>query len=413
MAGGLARYRIVAPAGHLPSAPAIGMGGRARPFRKRMTLSRPSRVLAILLLTAGCAQASPLGPGMRAVEEIRGRKFTSDVKNVHIDRADLSTHLRDQMQKSIPYSLDDWGTLLRSLQLVDIKTSEIIPRMLALYESQVLAFYDPHSHTYYSINQMPNLPEAAKLADPKVLEETVMVHELTHALQDQHFKLGPREKALMKDTDAMMAYHSVLEGEAVLVMVAHMLKKAGVDLDEALKDESLLGMVTNAASAEQMIDPSTPRYFAEMLKFPYLDGLKFVVTAYKRGGWKALDDVHANPPRSTREILHPEEYFAKTAKHEAFDGTKPPARGTSDVIAVEHLGEFHWRYLVGADAARGWINDRAAVWRDGHVEVRTKWESADRATAFSNAYGAFLKKRGVEAKIARDGVNVVTTYTAK
>ncbi len=374
-----------------------------------MTLPRPSRLLAILLLTAGCAQASPLAPGMKAVEEIRGRKFTSDVKNVRIDRAELSAHLRDQMQKSIPYSLDEWGTLLRSLQLVDIKGSEIVPRMLALYESQVLAFYDPHSHTYYSINQMPNLPEAAKLADPKVLEETVMVHELTHALQDQHFKLGPREKVLMKDTDAMMAYHSVLEGEAVLVMVAHMLKKAGVDLDEALKDESLLGMVTNSANAEQMIDPSTPRYFAEMLKFPYLDGLTFVVTAYKRGGWKALDAVHANPPRSTREILHPEEYFAKTAKHEAFDGTRP----AGDVIAVEHLGEFHWRYLVGADAARGWINDRAAVWRDGKVEVRTKWESADRANAFADAYGAFLKKRGVAAKIARDGVNVVTTYTAK
>jgi|ERR1051325_2153379 hypothetical protein len=373
-----------------------------------MTLPRRSGFLVLFLLAA-CAQASPLASGMKAVEEIRGRKFSSDVKNVRIDRSELSKHLREQMEESIPYSLDDWGTLLRSLQLVDIKTTEIIPRMLSLYESQVLAFYDPHSHIYYSINQMPNLPDAAKLADPKVLEETVMVHELTHALQDQLFKLGPREKALMKDTDAMLAYHSVLEGEAVLVMVAHMLKKGGVDLDEAVKDESLLGMMTNAASAEQMLDPSTPRYFAEMLKFPYLDGLKFVIAAYKRGGWKALDDVHANPPRSTREILHPEEYFAKTAKHEPFDGTKPPG----DVISVEHMGEFHWRFLVGADNARGWINDRVAVWRNGRVEARTKWESADRATAFANAYAAFLKKRGIDAKVARDGVNVLTTYTAK
>ncbi len=374
-----------------------------------MTLLRHSRPLLLLVLTA-CAQASPLAPGMKAVEEIRGRKFTSEVRNVSIDRSDLQTHLRSQMAKSIPYSLDDWSMMMRSLQLVDIEASQIVPKMLALYEAQVLAFYDPHSHTYYSIKQMPKLPDAAaKLADPKVLEQTVMVHELTHALQDQHFKLGAREKQLMRDTDASMAYHSVLEGEAVLVMVAHMLKNSGVELDEALKDDALVGMVTSATQAEQMIDPSTPRYFAEMLKFPYLEGLKFVVTAYKRGGWEELDRVHANPPRSTREILHPEEYFAHTSKHEPFDATKPD----KDVIAVEHLGEFHWRFIVGADNARGWVNDRVAVWRDGRVEAKTKWETPERATAFADAYSAFLKKRGVEANTHRDGVNVVTTYTAR
>lgn len=372
-----------------------------------MTLLRRCPLLAFVLLTA-CAQASPLAPGMKAVEEIRGRKFLSDVRNVTIDRSELTAHLREQMEKSIPYTLDDWGTMLRALQLVDIRTSDIIPTMLSLYESQVLAFYDPHSHTYYSIRQMPNLPEAAKLADPKVLQETVMVHELTHALQDQHFKLAAREKALLKDTDATLAYHSVLEGEAVLVMVAHMLAKAGVDLGEAMKDDALVSTVTGAAQADQMIDPSTPKYFAEMLKFPYLDGLKFVIAAYKRGGWKALDEVHARPPRSTREILHPEEYFAQSFKPEAFDGTKPPG----DVIAVEHLGEFHWRFLVGPDDARGWVNDRVAVWRDGRVEARTKWESDERASAFAGAYAAFLKKRGIDAKLTREGTSVITTYTA-
>jgi len=385
------------------------MGGANRSFRERMTPLRRSRLVALCLLVSACAQASPLAPGMKAVEEIRGKKFIGEVRHVSIDRSALKKHLREQMQESIPYSLDDWGTMLRALQLVDVKTSEIIPALLKLYESQVLAFYDPHSHTYYSIKQMPNLPEAAKLADPQVLQETVMVHELTHALQDQYFKLGPREKELMKDTDAMMAYHSVLEGEAVLVMVAHMLKKNGVDLDEALKDETLTNMVTSSAAADQMVDPSTPRYFVEMLKFPYLDGLKFVIAAYKRGGWKAIDDVHANRPKSTREIMHPEEYFAHTSKTEPFDGKKPEG----DVIAVEHLGEFHWRYLVGADNARGWINDRVTVWRDGRVEAWTKWESPERANAFADAYSAFLHKRGVDAKIARDGVSVTATYTAK
>lgn len=377
-----------------------------------MTTVRAARLLLVFLL-ASCGQASPLQPGMKAVESIRGKTFLSDVKNVSIDRADLSAHLREQMQKSTPYSLDDWGTLLRHLQLVDVKSAdagkELVPKLLELYESQVLAFYDAQSHTYYSIKQLPKLPEqAAKLADPKMLEEMVMVHELTHALQDQHFKLGDKEKALMRDTDANLAYHSVLEGEAVLVMVAHILSKSGLELDEVVKDDAMLGMITSAAQAEQMIDPSTPKYFAEMLKFPYLDGLKFVVAAYRRGGWKELDRVHANPPRTTREILHPDDYFNRTFKPQPFDDKKP-----ATAISTEHLGEFHWAFLLGADNAKGWVNDRVVVSRDGHVEASTTWESPERAAGFAAAYEAFLGKRGIKAVVKHEGNNATASYTAR
>jgi hypothetical protein len=208
-----------------------------------------------------------------------------------------------------------------------------------------------------------------------------------------------------------MAYHAVLEGEAVLVMVAHMLEKSGIELSEVVKDDAMLGMISSAAMSEQMIDPSTPKYFGETLKFPYLEGLKFVIAAYRRGGWKALDDVHAHPPRSTREVLHPDDYFARVAAAKpaiAFDDTKP-----ADAIATEHLGEFNWRFLVGEENARGWVTDRAVIWKDGRVAIATTWESAERATAFAAAYEAFLKKRGVDAKVTRDGVNVKATYSAK
>jgi hypothetical protein len=378
-----------------------------------MTTVRPLRFALLLtsaLALSACADAASLEPGMKAVEKIRGRKFVHDVKNVTIDRSDLSKHLHEQMLKTTPYSLEDWGTILRSLQLVDVPPAQILPKLLSLYESQVLAFYDPHSHTYYSIRQLPKLPpEAAKLADPEMLEETVMVHELTHALQDQHFSLAAKEKSLMRDTDANLAYHAVLEGEGVLVMMVHMLSKMGIDFDEVVKDEAMLATLANAAQADSMIDPSTPPYFAEMLKFPYIEGLKFVVAAYKRGGWKELDKVHANPPRTTREILHPEEYFAKSFKPEPFDNTKP----AGNVIAVEHLGEFHLRFLAGKENANGWVNDRAIIYRDGRVRLETKWGTPAQAASFAGGYGAFLKKRGIDAKVEHNGNTVTAEYTAK
>lgn len=377
-----------------------------------MTRPRAAGFLLAFLL-AGCrsdAATSPLKPGTDAVEKIRGLPFRNAVRNVTIDRSELSKHLQEQMVRSTPYSLEDWARILRALQLVDVEGKDILPKLLSLYEAQVLAFYDPQSHTYYAIRQLPKLPDAAKLADPKTLEETVMVHELTHALQDQHFGLAAKEKALMRDTDANLAYHAVLEGEAVLVMVAHMLSKSGVSIDEVIKDDATLGMISSAVQAEHMMDPSTPRYFAEMLKFPYLEGLKFVIAAYRRGGWKEMDSVHAHPPRSTREVLHPEEYFARSFRSAPFDGTKPQP----GVIATEHLGEFHWRFLVGADAATGWRSDRATIYRDGRVAIDTTWDNAARATKFAAAYEAFLKKRGLgDAKVTRTETKVTASYTAK
>ena len=383
------------------------MGQANAGLRVAMTAIRHLRLLSVLLL-ASCAQASPLDPGVKAVEQIRGRSFTSEVRNVTIDRSELSGHLRSQMERSTPYSFEEWSTILRALQLVDGRSQDLLPELLALYESQVLAFYDPQTHTYYSIRQLPDLPEEAKLADPKILEETVMVHELMHALQDQHFNLARREKALRLDTDANMAYHAFLEGEAVLVMMAHMLRKSGVDLGEVVNDDSLLSLMGTAVSTDSMIDPKTPRYFAEMLKFPYLNGLQFAIEAYRRGGWKQFDLIHDDPPRTTREILHPDEYFSDRRAKPAFDSKAPKG-----AIAAEHLGEFHWRFLVGADNATGWVNDRAVIHRDGRVEVETSWESEDRAAAFASAYREFLDGRGLVPRVERKGTAVTAAYTTR
>lgn len=371
---------------------------------------RRSIVFALFCsVSLSCFAASPLDPYKAAVEKIRGKKFVTDVKNVTLERAKLPGILREQMAKELPYSLDEWVTVLRALQLVDVDQAQVVPKLLALYESQVLAFYDPHSHTYYSLDKVP--PQLASMGDPKMMEEMVAVHELQHAIQDQYFHIAEKTKALRRDTDGGMAYHSVLEGEAVLVMMAHMLDKGGMKLDDLVGSDELVGTVMAAAQSEQSgINPSTPPFFAESLKFPYLQGLKFVVAAYRRGGWAALDKVHANPPRSTREVMNPDEYFARTTKATPWDPS-PPA-GVENVLAVEHGGSFMWSFLIGANNAKGWVDDKITILRGKTptVLVETKWQSAEAATAFARGYEAFLAKRGVGARVVRDGVVVKAVY---
>ena len=59
------------------------------------------------------------------------------------------------------------------------------------------------------------------------------------------------------------------------------------------------------------------------------------------------------------------------------------------------------------------MNDRAIVYRDGKVRAETKWQTPAQATAFADAYGAFLKKRGLVARIDKSGTAVTAEYTAK
>jgi len=234
------------------------------------------------------------------------------------------------------------------------------------------------------------------------------MHELVHALQDQRFSASKRDKALQHDTDGELAYHALLEGEATLVMLDYLLSKSGQSFDEAVKSDFLINALGGAAAADKAVDPATPRYFVEALKFPYLEGVKLVADAYRRGGWKAIDRMHANPPRTTRELLHPAEYWSRVARGEK--GSAPFNPPTSkDLLTTERLGEFHWRYLVG-DHAEGWMDDRVTVKRDGSVIAETRWESAEKAVSFRDAYVAFLRGRKIEPHVSTSGTSVTVAY---
>jgi hypothetical protein len=370
-------------------------------------------LLAALPLAA--ADDSLAGP-MRRVENLRGLKFDHAVSHRAIERSELKDRIREQMAKTMPYSTDDFALVLQALQLVDsAKSSDLIGSMLKLYESQVLAFYDPLSHTYYSlrdITSQKDLSEAGMMAD------AVEIHELTHALQDQRFGAGVRDLALMKDTDAGMAYHSLLEGEASVVMLSYVLAKSGVTLDTIAKNEALVGQMTSAtAAADKSIDPATPKYFSESLMFPYAAGMKLVLEAYRRGGWPLVNRMDENPPRSTREVIHYNEYFARLDRGTKGDSTfdAQPVAGVRNPLTVEHLGEFHWRFLVGDRSSFGWVDDRVTIAQDERCQptvlVETRWQDEKRARNFREAYVAFLKKRGLDPLVAAgDGTTVRVAY---
>ena len=388
-------------------------------------IRRPLRFFAALLLVAAPLAAAPppaptLAHDMKEVEAIRGVAFRHAVAHQTVARADLPAILRDQMQRTMRYSSDDYMLILRALQLVDGSSGDLMTSMLALYQDQVLAFYDPLTHVYFSVDRLPDSTKSltSALGDSTLLQESVAVHELTHALQDQVYGAAEKHLALESDEDGEQAYHALLEGEASFVMIGWMMKQAGRSLDDVVSNDALLDALSNAGGFDAGVEAGTPRYFVESMKMPYVEGTKLVIRAYRRGGWKEVDRVHANPPRTTRELLHLDEYFAR------LDGKRPLPAAFRDVppidapglLTVEHLGEFDWGFLVGPQNARGWVDDRVAIVQDVRCEptvlVETRWENAARAAAFHDAYASFLGGRGIVARVAIDGTTVRAAYGA-
>jgi len=384
-------------------------GAQLSPVHERMSRARALAIAAIFLVAATLT-ASPLERPMHAVEQIRGLTFVHDVETIAIDRDRLPAMLQAQMEKGLPYSWSDYVTILHLLHLVDPSVKNVEKQLLDLLDQQVLAFYDPDTHVYYSIKQPPKgMPQVPGMS----MDEAVAVHELTHALQDQRFNIGPKDRELRDDTDAGMALHAVIEGEATLVMLAKMTEPMNMTVEQIASNEMMLDAMSNASSAMASNSSDAPPYFVKSLSFPYIAGLKFVAAAYRKGGWKAVDAIYDSPPQSTREVMHPDEYFAGHRTTNAFDD-HPPLKLDSHLLAVDHLGEFHWNFLLGGNSARGWKGDRITVAQNAFcnptVLIETKWESPESAKAFRDAYSAFLAKEKVDARIAARGNEIDVAY---
>ncbi|HVR42731.1 MAG TPA: hypothetical protein VMS56_04735 [Thermoanaerobaculia bacterium] len=360
-------------------------------------------LLAPLLLLVAPLGAAEIDHAIEQVESIRGLEFRAPVEVAVVPRADLRAILEEQIAKDSPLPLGDYMRLLEQLLLIE-RSEGAIDDLMEVYEAQVLAFYDPSSRKYYTFDRAPGGSEMGGM-----MEDAVAIHELTHALQDQRFGAGDRIRSLRSDWDAQLAYHSVLEGEATLVMLASMLSRLGISIDDLAASAELVEGMGALASLDPGFPGGAPPYFVESLKFPYLSGLAFVLEAFRRGGWEGVDRLHREPPATTLEVLDPEIYYARTS---------PPAprrcEGPESLIATP-LGAFHWAFLLGEAEAAGWSSDCVRVFSDQgalRVEGTSRWADPSEAREFAAALSDLLEARGRVGAVEIDGLEVRFSWSA-
>lgn len=310
----------------------------------------------------------------REVEGLRGLKFLRPVDYHEIPRTELPAILRQKLAQQVPdQEFETAGMALAALGVlpagIDLKKT-----YLALLGEQIGAFYDQHEKGLFTFTGQP-----LSMATNRV----VMAHELTHALEDQHYDLTRLPMEAKGNDDRVLAATALVEGDATLVMNRYM---AG-DLSAATLREALGSALTT--DVRQLA--AAPRYLRETLLFPYLRGQEFCNALYARGGWEALGEAFRRPPSSSAQILHPELYLA--------DPPEEPVEIRFTATEVERqkpaednvLGEFGTRQLLAnwlhdnaraQEAAAGWRGDRYLVYHDP-AGTSYVWKTAcrDRAAA--------------------------------
>lgn len=324
---------------------------------------------------------------LKETAEIRELSILRPVKSGAQSRAEIERMIiRNMDEETRPEKTRASEVALKKLGLVP-QDFQFRPFLIKLLTEQVAGYYDPKAQEFY-------------LADWIDLDgqKPVMAHELTHALQDQHFNLRRFEKWPKGDSDAEMAAHALIEGDATLAMIRYVTR----DLSRAA---AFAKSITSDDGSSEQIDKA-PHAIRESLLFPYEQGSQWVTSLYRRGGWSLVSKAFTDLPQSTEQILHPEKYFAREApvKVELADIHAALGNGWKR-IDYDVNGEWGCYIILneylktGADkASAGWSGDRFAVYEEqktGQVFITqmTVWDTAADAREFFDAYAERTSRR--------------------
>jgi hypothetical protein len=254
----------------------------------------------------------------RSVDELI--KFASDdtglpirqeVKRTLTTRAEVEKYLNEKFAEGEDAKRMQRGEIvLKKFGLLD-RDFDLKPFMLALLKEQIAGYYDSKTKTVYMLDWI----------DPET-QKPVLVHELTHALQDQHTDLekwndqSPADPShnVSEDNDHLAkdeldtARTAVLEGQAMAVFVDYSLKPSGRSI---IKNPELLDQLENQMQStdDSPVLARAPLLLSESLLFPYRDGLSFEQDIWMDKGKKAaFAGVLDRPPASSWEVMNPRLY---------------------------------------------------------------------------------------------------------
>lgn len=329
---------------------------------------------------------------LQKVSQLSGLPVKEKVTVRFQERDELRRYVLSRIEEEYPPSK------LEGLQKSLVKFGFLPPQTdlkklwLDLYEEQVVGFYDPATKSLFLVE-----------GSPKKLHGAIVSHELTHALQDQHFDLLSLLEGDSDNDDRTLAYQSIIEGISTGVMIEYL---SGVDLETFPALGLTMKIVINWQMSSSPIFSSAPPYIQSHLLFPYLEGTSFYQKYLKTMKGRELSHLFSHLPLSTEQVIHFEKYEEEedlpvTIDLKRLDNAIPsgwtPLHGNV-------MGELEMKLLLrtylserrAKRASQGWDGDcyRTYQGEEGVILIwLTTWDNPGDAQQFYTTYQRLIKKK--------------------
>jgi len=312
------------------------------------------RMKRLIYLLSAWALVSPapaqelftnIGHIKEGLSAITGLKFKHDVPYALISKDQLHHYLEQRLHETM--KPDDTRAEELTLKMLGLVPADfdLKKNTLDLLTEQAAAFYDYNQKKLFVLEGSGGGDE----------ERVALVHELAHALADQHFHLAKYIHEGMRSDDSATARQAVMEGQATWLMAAYISREGG---GKPEVPESVLNLmkksIEGSAAQQYPVFSQAPLYIRESLVFPYSEGLVFQDAVFRKLGREAFSEVFIRPPASSGQILHPERYLGRGG---AVIPNPPPLPESREFrkLADGTLGELDFQVMISqySTAAEG------------------------------------------------------------
>ncbi len=264
-------------------------------------------LVVVLACSVGVLGAAPAGAASKPpaawdarikpiavkVEALRGLKFDHPVevdflsdaafeKKVAIDKGKLSKQDKQEIETT--------QSQLRAVGLIGAGV-DIVDATSSLQTSGVLAYYDPKAK---------KVTVKGSSVDDVGLRVT-LAHELTHALQDQHFDLQNLERSAARTPDASTPLRTLIEGDAVRVQRAYVDLLSQADQDAYRQEQEQ----QSATAQSEITSKGVPESLSVLFEAPYDLGPIMIDAVLAKQHESGVDALFRKPPTSDSSYLTP------------------------------------------------------------------------------------------------------------
>ena len=320
-----------------------------------------------------------IAPIAHDVEDIRGLSFEHPVAVEYLDDAKFRKRVTDDSDESEQDVADEQRAeaQLRAVGLIaaDVDLGDATD---AAAETGVLAYYD---------TETDKVTVRGKQLD--AMMKVTLAHELTHALDDQHFDLDALDRAADK-AHATTVLDALVEGNATRVEDEYVQR-----LPDDERDEYESGRSDTGASIEEEHDAADiPAAVDVFFGSPYFLGVQMVQVAAHDGGNESVDGLFGDPPRSELAFI---DAGTVASTQVPFAVPPPPIEeGERRSGRRDSFGAFALYLMLSTamnpaaafDAVRGWGGDAMVTVKRGDetcVRANFTGQDADASAAITSA----------------------------